>query len=328
MKVLLLGASGLLGHNVLLRLLSEGYEVRVAVRRAGAVRLDKGEWETVVGELTDRAFLLSAAEGCDAIINCAGVTDMGILHLSGFTPINTELPRVLVQEVMPSNGIKTLVQVSTVNTIGPGGNGKCSAEEAPMAAPFTKSLYAISKQGGEQAVLNAARQHKDDWHVVVVNPGFMLGPWDVKPSSGQLLLAGYKRPLMFAPGGGKSFVHVGDVAQAVVAALVRGESGSRYIAVNSKGSMCLKELYRLQAEVMGYGQKIVVLPNWLMLSAGVVGNVLRALGIKTQLSVNNVRQLMVREYYDSSRAVAELGMPETPIRQAIKDFYDWNPKYK
>ena len=47
MKVLLLGATGLLGHNVLLRLVNEGHRVVALVRHADAVRLPKSDWETV-----------------------------------------------------------------------------------------------------------------------------------------------------------------------------------------------------------------------------------------------------------------------------------------
>lgn len=323
MKVLLLGASGLLGHNVLLRLLSEGYEVRALVRRSDALCLNNSGFEVFVGRLVDREVLLTAAEGCDAIINCAGVTDMSKLHMGDYTPVNTELCSILTRDVMPVVGIRTLVHVSTVNTIGCGGVESHATEEGQMMPPFTESYYAKSKQYGEQIVLDSASQHRDDWHVVVVNPGFMLGPWDVKPSSGQMLLAAYRRPVMFAPHGGKSFVHVGDVAKAVVSALTKGENASRYIAVNRDGSMSIKELYELQAAVMGYRQNVFLLPNWLLLVSGWLGDGLRAVGIRTSLSTNNVRQLMLNEYYDSSRAVLELGMPETPISQAIKDFYDW-----
>ena len=166
---------------------------------------------------------------------------------------------------------------------------------------------------------------------VVINPGYMLGPMDVKPSSGRMLLMGYRKSLVFAPTGGKAFVDVRDVAVAVVNALMLGENGRRYIAVNRRGCHTIKELYQMQAQVMGYRQRVVTVPDWLMYMAGFVGDILRGLGVRTELSSCNVRQLMVREYYDSSLAVKELQMPETDIALSIRDFHGWRlekEKYK
>ena len=321
MRVLLLGASGLLGHNVLRRLLDEGHAVRVLVRRPDAVQLRGGTWETVTGSLTDFATLLGVAADCDAIVNCAGVTDMSLLHREDYRAVNTMLCAKLL-EVMKRLGIRTLVHASTVNTIGYGTADRPADEREPMRAPFTESYYAESKREGEWLLTEWARRNPE-WHVVVVNPGYMIGPMDVKPSSGRLLLAGYRRPLMFAPRGGKAFVDVRDVAAAMTAALTRGVNGERYIAVNSRECHTIKELYECQARVMGYRQRVVELPDGLLAVAGRVGDVLRRCGVRTELSTRNVRQLMVREYYDNSHAVSDLSMPQTPLEQSIRDFYEW-----
>jgi len=223
---------------------------------------------------------------------------------------------------MEHHGIRHLVHASTVNTIGYGSADRPADEQAPVEAPFDRSLYAESKRRGEE-ILRAAAVSHPDWHVVVVNPGFMLGPMDVKPSSGRLLLTGYRKPLMAAPRGGKSFVDVRDVAAAMVNALTRGRNGERYIAVSSHGHLTIKELYRLQAEVMGYRQRVVTLPDGLVRVAGRVGDLMRWMGVRTELSTCNVRQLMVREYYDNRRAVEELAMPETELGESIRAFHRW-----
>ena len=320
MRVLLLGASGLLGHNVLRRLLDEGHEVRVLVRRPDAVKLREGTWETVMGSLTDFATLLGVAEGRDAIVNCAGVTDMS-LRREDYTAVNTTLCASLL-EAMKRLGIRTLVHASTVNTIGHGSAGHPATEREPMRPPFTESYYAESKRDGERLLTEWARRNPG-WHIVVVNPGYMIGPMDVKPSSGRLLLLGYRKRVMFAPRGGKAFVDVRDVAAAMTAALTRGVNGERYIAVNGCECHTIKELYELQARVMGYRQRVVELPDGLLAVAGRVRDMLRAQGVRSEVSTRNVRQLMVREYYDSSHAISDLAMPQTPLEQSIRDFYKW-----
>lgn len=319
MKVLLLGASGLLGHNVLRLLMESGHRVVALVRRADALRLG-GDYEVRLGSLLDYPTLLAAAEGCDAVVNCAGVTDMSLRHYDDYLPVNRDLCGMLAR-LLDDTGISTLVHTSTVNTIGYGAADHAADEHEPMRRPFTESWYAESKREGEQLVLAAARV--PGRHVVVVNAGYMLGPWDVKPSSGRMLLAAWRRRLMAAPSGGKSFVHVADVAQAMVNAMTLGQNGSRYIAVNASGSMTIRELYRLQADVMGYRQRIISLPDWLLALAGAAGDLLRACGLRTDVSTRNVRQLMVREHYTPVRTIAELSMPQTPIAEAIIQFHQW-----
>ncbi len=324
MKVLLLGGNGLLGHNVLYHLLQQGHEVHALLRRSSALRAESfpnvAENLTIFeGTLLENEALDKAAQGCEAIINCAGVTDMSLLHYEDYLPVNRDLCGRLIQ-LMQRQQISRLVHTSTANTIGFGTPQQAADEQSPMQPPFSRSFYALSKKEGEQLMDQAASKHPD-WHIVIVNPGFMVGAYDTKPSSGALLLTGYRKPLMMAPSGGKSFIHVGDAAQAIVQALLRGENGGHYLLTGE--NLSLKEFYRLQAQVCGYRQWLIVMPDCLLQFAGRVGDFLRRCGIKTQVSTRNVRQLMVSEYYNCNRAQHDLLMPQTPIAQAIRDFFDY-----
>ena len=108
---------------------------------------------------------------------------------------------------------------------------------------------------------------------MIVNPGFMVGAYDTKHSSGKLLLAGYKHRWMAVPKGGKSFVHARDAAEAVVNAVTMGVNGERYLLTGE--AMTLKEFYELQAEVCGSRQSVLELPDILVLAAGRVGDLLQ-----------------------------------------------------
>lgn len=324
MKILLLGGTGLLGHNVLNVLLGRGHEVHALLRNRQGLRTEDfpqadGKLEIFVGSLLDEEALTAAAQGCEAIVNCAGVTDMSLLRYEDYLPVNRDLCGRLVA-LMERLPITRLVHTSTANTIGYGTAQSPADESLPMRPPFSQSYYARSKREGEELLLRAAKEHPD-WHVVIVNPGFMVGGFDVKPSSGVLLLAAYRKPLMVVPRGGKSFLHVADAAEAIANALQEGQQGGRYLLTGE--SLSLGQFYRLQAQVCGYKQRQLPLPNALLAVAGGLGDLLRFCGLRTQLSTRNVRQLMVREYYSNRRAVADLHLHQTPIRQAIADFFAW-----
>lgn len=324
MKIFLLGATGLLGHNVLRLLLERGYSVVALVREGSRLCLPEKFCQSpqlalVNGSLLCFDDLHRAIQGCDAVINCAGTTDMSLLRYEDYLPVNKQLVEHLLK-LLDETGIATFVHVSTANTIGYGYRAIMADEEMPMDYPFSRAYYGRSKREGEILIQQAARLHPDR-RMVIVNPGFMVGPYDTHPSSGKLLLAAYKRRMMAAPKGGKTFVHVSDVAAAVVNALTMGRNGERYILAGE--NLSLQDFYALQAKVCGYRQRFVPLPSWMVLLAGWIGDGLRWLHIPTQLSSINVRQLMVREYYDSVKARRELAFPQTPVANAIADFFHW-----
>ena len=325
MKILLLGATGLLGRNVLNILLDKGFVVVALMRNThGISDIDNPNFSIVTGSLTDIESLRHAASGCHAIINCAGTTNMSLLRYEDYLPINSDLCGLLVK-TMEDCGIKILVHVSTANTIGFGTRELPADESAEMCEPFASSYYARSKRQGEQHLEAAAKKHPD-WHIIILNPGFMIGPWDSKPSSGRLLLTAYRRPVMIAPSGGKSFVAVRDVAAATVAALSKGRNGERYLVTGE--DLSIRDFYRRQASLCGYRQRLFLLPNWMLFLAGAVGDIIRFFRIPTQLSSNNVRQLSVMEYYTCRKASEELGFVSSSTDDAIHDFFDWQKSKK
>ena len=207
--ILLTGASGLLGHNVLIALLQRGEQVIAPLRDASRLHLPASladspnlhiiPMEGIHFPLPESAIHRS---NISAIINCAGATDMSLPTVDDFMPANKDLVEHLVM-LMRDHDIPTLVHVSTANTIGYGSADSPASEEAPFQKPFAASYYARSKRAAEQ-LLDQAAHDGSGRRIVVVNPGFMVGAYDTKPSSGKLLLAGYKRRWMAVPKGGKS----------------------------------------------------------------------------------------------------------------------------
>ena len=143
--VLLLGATGLLGRNVLQLLLERSIPVRALVRSS----LNVQGVEIVKGNILQEKDLLEAAKGCKAIINCAGTTDMRLPKVEDFYPVNRDLPKLLTR-ILEKADVPVLVHVSTANTVDPGSREHPSDESAPIGPPFDRSPYALSKLEGER----------------------------------------------------------------------------------------------------------------------------------------------------------------------------------
>lgn len=131
-------------------------------------------------------------------------------------------------------------------------------------------------------------------------------------------MSAYRKPIMLTPKGGKCFIHVKDVAAAAVEALSHGSNGERYFVGNY--NLSLYDFYRLQKKVCGYRQWLIRLPDWMINGIGCCGDALEKLGLRTQVSLRNTRQLCVMEYYDNAKARRELSLGQIPLEEAITDF--------
>jgi dihydroflavonol-4-reductase len=318
MKVLVTGANGLLGHHVVMGLLSQQHDVHIIVRSTGKIFFDLNSVQVFEGDFTDYNNLLTAARGCDAIIHIAAVTATNLLKPEDYRPVNVA-GTALVIRVANELKILRIVYISSANTVGYGNEQEFGDERSSIEPPFTESFYAQSKVESELLMMDASQNAGR--HIVIINPTFMIGAYDTKPSSGKLILMGYKRKVMFTPGGGKNFVSARNVAVAVCNALTLGRNGERYLA--SGINLSFHKYYTLQMEVGRYSQRISILPDFLLSSLGKIGDLLRMIGIKTELCSMNLKQLMIREFYTNAKAKTELNLPDTDIKTAIKEAIDW-----
>jgi len=318
MNVLVTGANGLLGHHVVMELLNQHHGVHIIVRSKKNIFFDLNAVHVVEGDFTDYYTLLQAASHCNAIIHIAAVTATDLLKYDDYRSVNVA-GTALVLRIASELNIHRIVYISSANTVGYGNEQLPGDERFNIQLPFTESLYAQSKAESETLMVEASQ--KANRHVVIINPTFMIGSYDTKPSSGKLILMGYKRKLLFIPGGGKNFVSVRNVAIAACNALTQGRNGERYLA--SGVNLSFKKYYTLQQEVGRYSQHIIILPDLVLVVLGKIGDVVRMMGIKTDLCSMNLKQLIIREYYTNAKARNELNLPDTDIKPTIKEAIDW-----
>ena len=323
MKVLVTGANGLLGHQVVVELLKRNHQVSIIVRSRRNIHFDQNDIEVHTGNFTDYEHLKTAAKGCDAIIHIAAVTATDLLHYEDYHQINA-VGAGLIVKVLEELEINNLVFVSTANTVGYGSPIQLADETQPIQFPFSNSFYAQSKVEAERIFTEASKNPNK--HIIIINPTFVIGAFDPKPSSGKMILLAYKKRFMFIPKGGKNFVAVRVVAEAVCNALTQGRSGENYLA--SGENLSFKEFYTLQKQIGNYRQVLIDIPDFILKVIGLVGDLLRKLGIKTEICSMNLRQLMVREYYSNLKAKTELNLRESVLEIAVKEAIDWFKEQK
>lgn len=317
MKVLVTGANGLLGTNVIQQLLEKGYFVKGLLRNKNKFLLPvHTNLELIEGNLRDQTIVNKAVKGCDAVIHCAAVTAQNLISYNDYYQTNVLGTETILTAAI-ENKVKRIVYISSANTLGHGTKQIPGNEQQPARKPFTNSLYAKSKQEAEQLLLFASRLID----VVVVNPSFMIGAYDSGYGSGSIIRMGYGKRIVFCPPGGKNFVNVTDAAQGVIGALEKGTNTNSYLLTGE--NLTYTEFFTKLAAVQHKKPLLIRLPTTLLLFIGVAGSLLRFFRVKTAVSYTNMCILCTGNYYSNSKVVDELAVNFEPIENGIDDAVDW-----
>ncbi len=316
-RVLITGANGLLATNVIIELLARNYLVRGLLRNPQKFCGHRHpNLELLQGDITDNEFLEKAVRDCDHLIHTAAITDQNLVSYNDYHQVNVSAVNELIK-ISIREKVKRFVYISSANVFGHGSKKNPGNEQTPPRKPFTASHYAMSKLRGQQIVLN----HQDEIDVVVTCPSLMLGPYDSGPSSGRIILIGYNKKIILCPPGGKNIVHVKDAAIGVVNALEKGKSGEIYLLANE--NLSYKEFFQKLSAATERNPVLVKIPRVAVLSLGFFGDVFRRLGIKTSLSLVNMKILCTKGFYSSSKAEKELGIKFRKTEEAIEDAVKW-----
>lgn len=318
--VLVTGANSLLGANTILDLLEHGFEVRGMLRRKSSWKAPlHNKLELFEGNITNQKDTEKALESCRWVVHTAADTRQNLLKLSDYEEVNINATRDLANACL-EKGIEKMIFTGTANAFGHGTYDEPGNEKSQPSWPFTKSLYAQSKIMAQQLVLNAAEK-SDSTAFITINPGFMLGPWDVKPSSGQIILMHKMKPFILCPPGGKNFVHVKDVAKTIRLALTKGENREEYLVTGT--NMSFYDFFHKLNTISGRKKPVVVIPPMLLRAAGKLGDIIRATGFSLSLSSVNSAILCENPVYTNQKAINELGTEITPIDETLYDAIDW-----
>lgn len=326
MKVLVTGGTGFIGANVVRHLLARGDEVVCLVREPRKalegldVTLAKVPLVETPAGIDD---LARAMDGCEGVYHVAGIFDPSPGGGDRMRQVHVYGTRALLR-AMEKAGARRMVLCSSSITVGFGGLDAPGDEDSPLDpdAIYGRSGalrdYHDTKLQSEQIALGWS-----GLEVVGVNPDFILGAWDVKPTSGQLVLTMARRFVPVYPRGGKCFQDADDCAQGHLLAMDRGTPGRRYLLGNE--NLSYRAFMDIVAEVVGQRRPLLPLPGVVTAVAGAVGARLQRLDAHrfAGLDPNVLRSMQQPRYRTARRSFEELGVPRTPIREAVRKAWTW-----
>ena len=157
--------------------------------------------------------------------------------------------------------------------------------------------------------------------VVIVNPTTPVGPWDAKPTpTGDIIVRFLTGRMPAYVDTGLNVVDVRDVAVGHVLAYERGVTGERYVwATRPHAARAAGAARRSPAPAPR-----VRLPRLIPLAYAALGEyVLAPFGVQPDVALDGVRMAKQRKFYTAEKAVRELGLPQSPVTNALADAVTW-----
>ena len=321
MKILVTGPDGVLGSNLVRELLNRNYPVSVLLLEGTkSPTLDGLPITSYYGNILKAETLEVPFKNNDIVIHCAAATDVFPARNKIVNAVNIEGSRNIVEACLKYS-VKRLIYVGTANSFSFGtSKDKPGVEDTPYSSLHYGLDYMDSKRYAQELVLDAVKNK--GLPAVIVNPTFMIGPYDSKPSSGKMILALHKKKVPGYANGGKNYVAVKDVAAAISNAIDKGRIGECYILGNE--NLSYKEAFEKLANAIGAKPPKMRIGDPLVKFYGALNSLL-AKFFKFNPAITKEMAIIScdHHYYSAEKARKELFLPQTPIEIAAKDCFEW-----
>jgi dihydroflavonol-4-reductase len=319
-KVLVTGGTGFVGSHLVRALQARGFEVRCLVRHEGpALALNGVRVERVVGDLRDAESVRRAVRGCEIVYHCAADYRLYVPDARAMYESNVQGTRHVLQAAADCS-VRRVVYTSTVGALGLRRDGQAADEGTPVSAGDMVGPYKRTKYQAQQVAEEWAGRGLP---VVIVNPSTPVGERDVKPTATGQMIVDFLRGRMRAyVDTGLNLIDVRDVAQGHILAAERGRVGEKYILGHR--NMSLQEIFRVLAGLSGKPEPRLRLPHWVPLAFSAVDTSwARLTRGQPRVAFDAVRLSRHTMFFDSGKALRELGLPQSPVEDALGRAAAW-----
>jgi len=320
MKTFITGATGFIGANIARELLKDGHEVRALVRRGSDTSNLKGlDIELWLGDLLDHNSLMKGLKGCDTLFHAAADYRLWTRAPEEMYRINVDGTAAILGAALV-NGLTKVVYTSSVGTLGNPGNGTPGTESAPVSIADMVGHYKKSKFLAER---EAEKFIAKGLPLVIVNPSTPIGPMDIKPTpTGKIIVDFLKRKMPAYLDTGLNIIAVEDCARGHILAGQIGRIGEKYILGSTNLTLCA--IFEQLEEITGLPAPRYKLPYTpILLAAYVNEGISKLTGKEPLIPLAGVQMAAKFMYFDSSKAVRELGLPQTSAKNALQRAVDW-----
>lgn len=314
--ILITGGTGFLGTHLVRQFLEAGAKnLRVMASSVPEWMRDAGV-EAAEGSVTSRDDVAEAVRDVAAIFHLAGKVSRDNEDAAAMNNIHLQGTRVLCEAAREA-GVGTMVLASSSGTIAVSEDEQIVDETFPQPVDiFTRWAYYASKYFQERTALD--NFDGDGRRLVIMNPSLLLGPDDERLSSTKPVLDFLGRKIPFTPSGGLNFVDARDAAAAFVTALEKGAHREKYLL--GAANMSFEEFFGRLERLSGVSAPMLRLPKQLaMTGSNIISSVFKNWGKASPIEPKEVEQAEYFWYFDSSKAVEELGFSPRDPQETLND---------
>jgi len=320
--ILVTGATGLVGSQLLLSLAKGNAQVR-ALKRPGAsmdvVRLafrnelplfEKVEW--MEGDVNDLFSIEDAFRDVKEVYHCAAKVSFIPAEFRQVLKTNTEGTANMVNMALAAS-VEKFCHVSSTAALGRSAPGEELTEETTWTTSRYNSGYAISKYGAEREVWRAM---EEGLNAVIVNPSIVIGPGDLRTGS-SMLFGAVKDGLRFFPTGSSGFVDVRDVVTSMTRLMHEEAWGQRFIV--SSQNVSYREIIDEIATCFGKKRPTITVGKTLA-EIGWRAEWLRTLITRSQpmITKETARNGTNHWNYSNAKIASRINMKFIPVSESIK----------
>jgi len=316
--IVVTGASGLVGGNLVRALLSQKRPVRALVhhdRRA----LDGLNVETASADLNDPASLEQAFRGAQVVYHLASSISIRMDNWDELERVNVNGTRNVVEACLRC-GVRRLVYFSSIHAYQQEPFDQPLDEGRPLLTDGHIPPYERSKAAAELIARQAPQRGLD---TVIIIPTAILGPYDFRPSYlGQALQMLVNRHIPALVPGGYDWVDVRDVVNGAIQAERLAPSGARFIL--SGHWQALEDVARLTAEISGGPAPRFTVPTWLAeLAQPAMAKLSQLNGSQPLYTRAMLKALRSNQQVSHAHAAHDLGYEPRSFELTLKDTLNW-----
>lgn len=318
--ILVTGATGHIGNVLVKKLTSRGMAIRVLILPGDDLRSLAGlDVEIVEGDITDFDSILPSFEDVDVVFHLAGIISI----MSGQDELLYRVNVMGTQNVVEAclkNRVNRLVYTSSVHALREPPHGTPIDETCFYEPEYSRGGYDLTKAQASLVVLEGVKKGLD---AVIICPSGIIGPCDYNISQmGQLILNYMKGDMKAYIDGAYDFVDVRDVAEGLILACRRGETGESYILSGEK--ITVQELMDTLEEITGVKCPWLKVPHWMANVAGKLTPLYyRNSNSKPLFTSYSAEVLLSNCDINNFKARKDLGYDPRPLKESLRDSVEW-----
>ncbi len=318
-NVLVTGATGFVGGNLVEALVHRGYSVACLVRSSSDTQaLRKLPLQLIMGDLNDPTAIRKMGAAIHTVYHIAGAIKAA--NRERYLEVNQLGTRRLLETLagMTPN-LRRFVHVSSLAAAGPSSDSRGLTE---TEKPNPISWYGESKLASELEVQRYAKT----FPVTILRPSAVYGPGDKETL---LIFKMIKYGCLFTPGRFTrhfSLIHAGDLAAGIIKAGESEISSGDIFFISRFETYTWEDVGRAIARALGKHYRQIAFPGWFATAIGRAGDAwVRATGQPATISSQKVRELLMPSWLcDSSKAQASFGFnPEIDLERGIQQTVAW-----